>query len=518
MNNYQIISLLIPSLTEDEHKHVRKLIAIQGAQNNKLLKVFDEIWKKKNKGQEEIIAKVYGDISKANLDAFRKLCERLLLKIFDSLVENDDFKDDTENYSELFRSRQFVKRQILLYHFLVIKGLPDSWLRKFILKLIEICSDNEFLEDEFLLQRQLSLLHLRDNDGKGAIEINLTMEKLSKSMICVIKSEFHIFKYIDQVQYKSIDDRSLIIGMKEAIIEVKGYYNETKLNNILYFQLMLELQLSHYEENYTYAENLLFRLIHLTESNKSVRYLSRISINYMNLAYTQFFLHKFEEAFENSKKASKVFLTHVNDLNIYKEASVFALVYLKKYAEAEEVLQQILDSGSLGNKPEQLSKRHIIMAVIKYLQGEYKSAFKHLQQTKEVETDREGWNLGIRMMNIYLTLSTEKIELADQRIGSMRKHIERTAKMRHLRKRDVVIFRILSQLSRSGFDFKEVWEERRKDFNLLRSDQSDYRWVPRSHELIIFDQWFEARMKGIPYEPVFPKPAESKAVDKKSAE
>ncbi|MBK9318996.1 MAG: hypothetical protein IPM91_09395 [Bacteroidetes bacterium] len=229
--------------------------------------------------------------------------------------------------------------------------MPDSWLRKFILKLIEICSDNEFLEDEFLLQRQLSLLHLRDNDGKGAIEINLTMEKLSKSMICVIKSEFHIFKYIDQVQYKSIDDRSLIIGMKEAIIEVKGYYNETKLNNILYFQLMLELQLSHYEENYTYAENLLFRLIHLTESNKSVRYLSRISINYMNLAYTQFFLHKFEEAFENSKKASKVFLTHVNDLNIYKEASVFALVYLKKYAEAEEVLQQILDSGSLGNKP-----------------------------------------------------------------------------------------------------------------------------------------------------------------------
>ncbi len=307
--------------------------------------------------------------------------------------------------------------------------------------------------------------------------------------------------------------------MKEAIIEV-GKVIIIKQNSIIFFthQLMLELQLSHYEENYAYAENLLFRLIHLTESNKSVRYLSRISINYMNLAYTQFFLHKFEEAFENSKKAAKVFLTQSQDLNIYKEASVFALIYLKRYSAAEETLQQILDSGTLGNMPEQLSKRHIIMAVIKYLQGEYKAAFKHLQQTKEVETDREGWNLGIRMMNIYLTLSTEKIELADQRIGSMRKHIERTARMRHLRKRDVVIFRILSQLSRSGFDFKEVWEERRKDFDLLRSDQSDYRWIPRSHELIIFDQWFEAKMKGVPYEPVFPKPAESKVVDKKSEE
>ncbi len=46
MNNYQIISLLIPSLTEDEHKHARKSLANQGAQNNKLLKVFDEIRKK----------------------------------------------------------------------------------------------------------------------------------------------------------------------------------------------------------------------------------------------------------------------------------------------------------------------------------------------------------------------------------------------------------------------------------------------------------------------------------------
>jgi hypothetical protein len=123
-----------------------------------------------------------------------------------------------------------------------------------------------------------------------------------------------------------------------------------------------------------------------------------------------------------------------------------------------------------------------------------------------VESDREGWNLGIRILNIYLTLSTDKVDLADQRINAMRKHIERTARMRNLRKRDIVIFRILSHLSRSGFDFREVWEERQKDFQLLRSDESDYRWVPRSHELIIFDQWFEARVFGRAYVPVFPVP------------
>jgi hypothetical protein len=148
-------------------------------------------------------------------------------------------------------------------------------------------------------------------------------------------------------------------------------------------------------------------------------------------------------------------------------------------------------------------------AFVKFLLGDYKAAFVLLQDTKESESDKEGWNLGVRMLNIYLTLSTDKVDLADQRIGSMRKHIERTSKMRNLRKRDVIIFRILSHLSRSGFDFKETWEDRQKDFDLLRNGGGDYRWIPRSHELIIFDQWFEAKMLGKPYEPVFPKPPET---------
>ena len=70
----------------------------------------------------------------------------------------------------------------------------------------------------------------------------------------------------------------------------------------------------------------------------------------------------------------------------------------------------------------------------------------------------EGWNIGIRLLLIFLTLETEKIDLADQKIENLRKHIERTTKMKSIRKRDVVIFRLLNNLARSGFDFAEIWE------------------------------------------------------------
>ena len=117
------------------------------------------------------------------------------------------------------------------------------------------------------------------------------------------------------------------------------------------------------------------------------------------------------------------------------------------------------------------------------------------------------------MLQIFLTLETEKVDLADQRIESLRKHIERTTKMKSVRKRDVVIFRLLNHLSRSGFDFQEVWEDRQKDFILLSSNDPDYRWIPRSHELILFEQWFEAKVNGVPYHPKFPQPIADEKVD-----
>lgn len=518
MNNHQIIVLIIPKLTSLEVKQIEKLLIKSDFKSKKLKDYFELVQKKKVYDPGQLVLKLYNENNVSNLDAFRKLSDRLLDKLFSSFSENSNFLNEKDKYSDIFLNRQYVSKQISLFSFLIIKGLPYGWLKKFLIKNIEICLLYEFIEYEIIIRRQLLHIYIIEKNREKVKECISEIELKTSFLNYIIKSEYYVFEYIDKVQHKSIDDRSLIDGIRNAVREVNGFYINSKLKFILYQKLMLQLQLAHYEENYAYAEEVIFELIKVTESNPSVRFLSRISVNYMNLAYTQFFLHKFEEAYENSKTAAKVFINHINDLNIYREASVFALIYLKRYKEAEEVLEQILHSGSLGNSPEQLSKRHIMMAVIKYLLLDYKQAFKHLQQTKEVETDREGWNLGIRIMNIYLTLSTEKVDLADQRIGSMRKHIERTAKMRNLRKRDVVIFRILSKLSRCGFDFKEVWEERQKDFMLLRSDHSDYRWVPRSHELIIFDQWFECKMKGIPYVPVFPTPAEKTAVDKNSEE
>ena len=240
------------------------------------------------------------------------------------------------------------------------------------------------------------------------------------------------------------------------------------------------------------------------QEQPALKQYTRIAEGYTNLAFTQTYLFKYKEAIENTKMAMSFPGLQPRDKNYYREAKSMLNIYIGQYEESADLLQDILAEGEIGNSIEEHSRRKYLLAVNKFLQKKFKESYRLLQDTKEIEGEKEGWNIGIRLLQIFLTLETEKIDLADQRIESLRKHIERTIKMKSIRKRDVVVFRLLRSLSMSGFNFLEVWEERKKDFVLLRSNDPDYRWVPRSHELILFDQWFESKVRNTSYDPRFP--------------
>jgi hypothetical protein len=515
MSNHKVISILIANLTLNEVKSFIKDLGQRNEMNSKLLKMFKLLYKQKGLEQDEIIRGLYSNLDKNSIESYRKLCERMISKLLNLIANFENFKMDKSNYSDYYYNKVLVTRNIYLVEVLKSKLLPFEWMIKQIQITLKICDEFEFVEEGIAMEKNNLLFHYAIGDIKKVESYQLDLKRRVQNSLYINKAELYIYKYIEHVQHKSIDDKSRINDIQLAILDLEKFFHETNLQTINFILLMLKLQLAHYEEKYSHAEIIILEIIRISEEFSALKRRSKLVQNYMNLAFTQFYLNKYEEAYQNALKASKDYSDIDFVLNNNREACVFALIYLNRYQEAEDWLAKILSSGSVGNSPEQLSKRHLMMGVLKYLQNDFKGAFKHLQFTKEVETDREGWNLGIRMLNIYLTLSTEKVDLADQRINAMRKHIERTSKMRNLRKRDIIIFRILSHLSRSGFDFKETWEERKKDFALLRSKTPDCFWVPRSHELIIFDQWFEAKMNNIPYAPIFPSPQQDpeKAVD-----
>ena len=60
-----------------------------------------------------------------------------------------------------------------------------------------------------------------------------------------------------------------------------------------------------------------------------------------------------------------------------------------------------------------------------------------------------------------------------------------------------MILRILLKLINEGFDFEKVYNQRKKYFDLLESNDPEYVWKIKSPELIIFHEWFKKKLHGI---------------------
>lgn len=507
MQNFNFITALASDITQAEKKLLLRIIRSQSKRADVQMKLYDLLIVKKYEDLDFVKKKVYGRDDSLSTDSFRKACDRFLEMICESITSFSVFQENRHLYSDVFFNRKYVLEKINLFYSLRLKKVPPEIRLKLLLSVEQVCESFEYLEELILIKTELIEVYYLLNKRAEIERCQEEMLRTSKMLQDFKISQVYLFRYINLVQHFSVDDKSMISDLEKAIRHVEESLQYSPLKSIEYHYLMLKLQHFHFIENFEEAEKVMYKIIKLTNENRSVRYFGRITMNYMNLSYTQLFLGKYEEAYENGIMASKIVHNSISTINLNRESAIFPLIYLNKIEEADKLLIDILSSGLVGNGVEEMSKRKLMHAFVKYLLGDYKAAFVLLQDTKESESDKEGWNLGVRMLNIYLTLTTDKVDLADQRIGSMRKHIERTSKLRNLRKRDVIIFRILSHLSRSGFDFKETWEDRQKDFDLLRNGGGDYRWIPRSHELIIFDQWFEAKMLGKPYQPVFPKPA-----------
>jgi tetratricopeptide (TPR) repeat protein len=257
---------------------------------------------------------------------------------------------------------------------------------------------------------------------------------------------------------------------------------------------------------YNEAEKISYQQISLYSNHPAVKVPGRLGVAYLNLGNNQLFQYKFNDACASLNKAYSFFVKNGGNYNIVKETEVYIRFYMGELYLAEKLLNEIISFGKISNNPTQLSKRNFLLANVYFLLRNNKRAHFLLQETKEIEKDKEGFNLGLRILSIINQLETEKLDIVDLNIESLRKHIERTTKMKAIRKRDVIILKLLAKLSRNAFNFKRIWKSDQKYFDLLASNDPEYRWEMKSPEMIIFHKWFESKATGKEYDYILRPP------------
>jgi hypothetical protein len=170
------------------------------------------------------------------------------------------------------------------------------------------------------------------------------------------------------------------------------------------------------------------------------------------------------------------------------------LLHLKRWKDAEEMLAETsLYADKLYEASESnpfLEKLSYYKACLSFAQGEYSEATRILSTLNSLLDDKDGWNIGIRVLLIQCRIAKGAYDVAESQIDNLRRQLERNGKLRKLAQREVIILRVLHHMSKADFNPSAIAPRVKDMVELLNDQREGYRWDPFGSEVIPFQSWY----------------------------
>ena len=147
----------------------------------------------------------------------------------------------------------------------------------------------------------------------------------------------------------------------------------------------------------------------------------------------------------------------------------------------------------------------ICQACVSFAKGEFRKVNLRLASSHHIGKDKEGWNIGSRVLSIMLAIEREKFDLADTLIVNLRQFIREGVEGTDLRFRDTLILSILLELRKKSYDFPEVFELKEDVISKLAEDNYETGWILQTPEMICFHTWFIDKVNERSYQPNYSK-------------
>jgi len=427
---------------------------------------------------------------KENYHAFNKLLNRTKDKVYEVLLFDQNLSKPY--YSERNRIVFDIRKKLVQSEILHLRGINDE-LESFQNKIISKAKEYE-IYDSLIEALQAKQRFMVLKGGKKIVEkVNSEIEKFEKSRIKVQRAR-KIWTRIGAIINQSSSPSDYINELKDEKQIVKQDFEETNSAIIGFIYFMMEVEWNHVNQKYKEAEIILYRLLELILNSVSIYTRTRHGEVLMNIANNEILLNDFSAAVENSKLAQSYFDYKSINYDISRELEFFSRFYNGEITESKKIIEEIYHSSRSSNTPFLFSKRAYLFACLCTINGNITMSNKLLLEVKEIEKDKEGWNLGKRILTIINKIEAQDFESVDLKVLSLEKFIKRILKFRHVRKRDVIILRILIKLINENFDFEKVYHQRKKYFDLLEGQNPEYAWKIKSPELIIFHDWFKKKL------------------------
>ena len=203
-------------------------------------------------------------------------------------------------------------------------------------------------------------------------------------------------------------------------------------------------------------------------------------------------LGEYEEAIKYVELGTDYFYKDSpNQINI-KEYSFLSNFYLKNYSKAKEISDRIRIIKNVKPGTFLYAKWLYYHANIEFANKDFKSTLKTLKRQSFLKSDKSGWRLGYRILELMSLIDLEQYDAIPFRLETFRKLL-RTITKENVERPKLMLL-LLNRLVKENFDFSSVSKKHKDLLELLQKADGLYYWDAEGYEVTRFDEWWATKL------------------------
>lgn len=497
MNEFLKLRELILSLSKVELKFLKKSFDhfVSGNNDSQLSFLLKLILRDYEIEYIDSVNKIYGFDNKV---AFKKLCQRLSEKIMDCLISKELLSNEnlhSERNRELFQ----IKRKFLYYDILSIHGLTNLAIMN-LNQIIKGCKELEYY-DYLLIALNTKLIRLSRRSGiKQFAKLDEEIAHYNRCNLALNRSTYLLAYYTSQ---KNSGDSVLKKDiLKEEICKLESELEKVKSNrlksSLFYLKGILYSSDDQFEKT---KENFYAFYHHLKHSSMRINKNNDLLNCLLNICEFEIKTFEFKRALHYFNEINNLKVVNKFNLDIINEMKFLCFLSIGEISSATLFLSKIIeDNDEFDSTVLHNDRLSYYYSIISFIEGDFKSCLNYLSSINSIDKKFSNWNLCIRLLMILCFIELEKLILVESHLENLRKFLDSKNDIPQLKKEFKLVVKILSHLSRNGYNFKQTSIEMGKYLEQINSLKQISHFDFRSPNLIPFTPWFKSKLKNVPYD------------------
>jgi hypothetical protein len=495
MNKLSELKKLLISLTKEEYRELYDGLKIKTSNYNKdtSLKILEIIYNNQRIESVELQLCLYG---RNNLNALNKNLSRICEKVYDIYLLKDSI-DGNDIYDKRAQDIFMLEKQLIISEILRYRGLFKLSDEK-IDHVISLCKYYEHYDILLnALEKKKRWVYPKEDqkfDGKLADEIKIY--SLENNLY---KNSIDIYYKALKYSYEEFDSKNKRY-LLSYLNKVSTNYERSKSNHIKLYFLYIKIQYYRYLLQHKKALELVDQLLEHILNSKNIYSKVRYGNALINKGVFLRYCFNYELSIQFILDSKKYISDQKQNNILIYEQLILTYLYQANYSKVQYYLS-IFEKEYLNEEllPVHHNMYNYYKGIIYIINGQFADAYISFNNAL-LRNEIFLMNMECRILMIISLIESSKLDLADNAIENMRKYYSRFFKNKFNFRSKELALKLLNKLSQSSYDFSLI--SITEKVILKELEDLLHPFCFHNYEIILFHEWFHAKVKGIPYDHV----------------